>query len=99
LQPEDLLGFAKECGKDDEVHVPLSTAIERARDLADKRDLILVNVSLFSICSISYGGAWMSFFCERTRQMLRAGSFPMIQAGGHLRERLPDPVNRAFSLW
>jgi hypothetical protein len=22
------------------------------------------------ICSISYGGAWMSFFCERTRQTL-----------------------------
>ena len=53
----------------------------------------------------------MSFICERTRQTLGAGSFPtrpprlsesdggqVIQAGGHLRERLPDPVNRAFPL-
>jgi hypothetical protein len=31
----------------------------------------------------------MSFFCERTRQTLRAGSFPMI----------PVPINRGLYLY
>jgi len=47
--PQYLMDVAKKFGKDGEVHVPLSTAIERARDLADTKDLIVITGSLFTV--------------------------------------------------
>ena len=47
--PHYLMDVAKKFGKDGEVHFPLSKAIERARDLADKKDLILITGSLFTV--------------------------------------------------
>jgi dihydrofolate synthase/folylpolyglutamate synthase len=47
--PQYLMDVAKKFGKDGEVHFPLSKAIERARDLADKKDLILITGSLFTV--------------------------------------------------
>ena len=47
--PQYLMDVAKKFGKDGEVHFPLSSAIERARDLADKKDLILITGSLFTV--------------------------------------------------
>ena len=47
--PQHLMNVAKEFRKDGEVHFPLSTAIERARDIAGKKDLILITGSLFTV--------------------------------------------------
>jgi len=47
--PQYLMDVAKKFGKGGEVHFPLSKAIERARDLADKKDLILITGSLFTV--------------------------------------------------
>jgi dihydrofolate synthase/folylpolyglutamate synthase len=47
--PQYLMDVAKKFGKDGEVHFPLSKASERARDLADKKDLILITGSLFTV--------------------------------------------------
>ena len=47
--PHYIMDVAKELRKDGDVHVPLSTEIERARDLADKKDLILITGSLFTV--------------------------------------------------
>jgi len=47
--PQHIMDVAKKFGKDGEVHFPLSKAIERARDLADKKDLILITGSLFTV--------------------------------------------------
>jgi dihydrofolate synthase/folylpolyglutamate synthase len=47
--PQYLMDVAKKFGKDGEVHFPLSKAIERARDLADKKDLVLITGSLFTV--------------------------------------------------
>jgi len=47
--PQYLMDVAKEFRKDGEVQFPLSTAIERARDLAGKKDLILITGSLFTV--------------------------------------------------
>ena len=47
--PQYLMDMAKQFGKAGEVHLHLSAAIDRARDLADKRDLILITGSLFTV--------------------------------------------------
>jgi len=47
--PQYLMDVAKKFGKDGEVRLPLSKAIERARDLADKKTLILITGSLFTV--------------------------------------------------
>ncbi len=47
--PQYLMDVAKKFGKDGEVHFPVSKAIDRARDLADKKDLILITGSLFTV--------------------------------------------------
>jgi dihydrofolate synthase/folylpolyglutamate synthase len=47
--PHYLMDVAKKFRKDGEVHVPLSTAIERARELADTKDLIVITGSLFTV--------------------------------------------------
>jgi len=47
--PQHLMDVAKEFRKDGEVQFPLSTAIERARDIAGKKDLILITGSLFTV--------------------------------------------------
>jgi len=47
--PHCVMDMAKGFGKAGEVQFPLSTAIEKARDLADKRDLILITGSLFTV--------------------------------------------------
>jgi len=44
-----LMDVAKEFKKDGEVHFPLSKAIEKARDIAGKKDLILITGSLFTV--------------------------------------------------
>jgi dihydrofolate synthase/folylpolyglutamate synthase len=43
------MDMAKQFGKVGEVQLHLSAAIDRARDLADKRDLILITGSLFTV--------------------------------------------------
>jgi dihydrofolate synthase/folylpolyglutamate synthase len=47
--PHYLMDVAKELSNNGEVHVPLSKAIERARDMADKKDLIVITGSLFTV--------------------------------------------------
>lgn len=47
--PHRLLKMAKKFKKPGEVHFPLSSAIERAKELAGKRDLILITGSLFTV--------------------------------------------------
>jgi len=47
--PQHIMDVAKEFKKDGEVHVPLSTAIERAREVADTKDLIVITGSLFTV--------------------------------------------------
>jgi dihydrofolate synthase/folylpolyglutamate synthase len=47
--PHYIMDMAKEFGKAGEVHFPLSAAINRARDLADYKDLIVVTGSLFTV--------------------------------------------------
>jgi dihydrofolate synthase/folylpolyglutamate synthase len=47
--PQFLEDMAKEFGKAGEVRFPVSAAIDRARDLAGKRDLILITGSLFTV--------------------------------------------------
>jgi len=47
--PQYLMDMAKEFGKAGEVRSPIAAAIDRARDLADKRDLILITGSLFTV--------------------------------------------------
>ena len=47
--PQYVMKVARECGKDGEVHIPLSKAIERARTMAGKRDLIVITGSLFTV--------------------------------------------------
>jgi len=48
-EPERLLKTAEELGWTGEVRTPLSAAIDRARDLADERDMILITGSLFTV--------------------------------------------------
>ncbi len=48
-EPQRLLKAAEELGWCGEVRTPLSAAIERARKLADERDLILITGSLFTV--------------------------------------------------
>ncbi len=48
-EPQRLLKAAEELGWCGEVRTPLSAAIERARTLADERDLILITGSLFTV--------------------------------------------------
>ncbi len=48
-EPQRLKKFAEELGWTGEVRFPLSAAIERARTLADERDLILITGSLFTV--------------------------------------------------
>ena len=47
--PRYLMDMAREFGKAGEVHFSIPAAIDRARDLADKRDLILITGSLFTV--------------------------------------------------
>ncbi len=47
--PQHIMDVAKEFKKDGEVNFPLSKAIERARDLADTKDLIVITGSLFTV--------------------------------------------------
>ncbi len=47
--PQYLMDVAREFGEDGEVHFPLSKAIERARDLAGRKDMILITGSLFTV--------------------------------------------------
>lgn len=47
--PQYLMDLAREFGKAGEVHLPIKAAIDRAVNLADKRDLILVTGSLFTV--------------------------------------------------
>ena len=47
--PYSLMEMAKKFKKPGEVHFPVSSAIERAKKLAGKRDLILITGSLFSV--------------------------------------------------
>ena len=47
--PQCLMDMAKEYGKAGEVHFSIPAAIDRARSLAGKRDLILITGSLFTI--------------------------------------------------
>ncbi len=48
-KPQYLMDLAKEFGKKGEAHLPLSAAIDRARNLANKGDLILITGSLFTV--------------------------------------------------
>jgi dihydrofolate synthase/folylpolyglutamate synthase len=47
--PNYLLEVARKLGKTSEVNFSLPAAIERARDIADERDLILITGSLFTV--------------------------------------------------
>ena len=47
--PQHIMDRAKKFKKDGEVKVPLSTAIERARMVADANDLIVITGSLFTV--------------------------------------------------
>jgi dihydrofolate synthase/folylpolyglutamate synthase len=47
--PHHLWEVARKFGKTSEVNLSLSAAIERARDIADERDLILITGSLFTV--------------------------------------------------
>jgi len=47
--PRHVIEVASKWGKDGEVHVPLSSAIERARTMAGKGDLIVITGSLFTV--------------------------------------------------
>ena len=47
--PQHIMEIAKKFKKDGEVKIPLSTAIERARKVADINDLILITGSLFTV--------------------------------------------------
>jgi len=47
--PHYLMDVAKKFKKDGEIHVPLSAAIERAREVADTKDLIVITGSLFTV--------------------------------------------------
>jgi dihydrofolate synthase/folylpolyglutamate synthase len=47
--PHRVMDMAKEFGRAGEVHFPVSSAIDKARDLADKRDLILITGSLYTV--------------------------------------------------
>ena len=47
--PQHVMDVAKELKKDGEVHVPLSTGIERAREVADTKDVIVITGSLFTV--------------------------------------------------
>ena len=47
--PQHIMEIAKKFKKDGEVKIPLSTAIERAREVADINDLILITGSLFTV--------------------------------------------------
>ncbi len=47
--PQYLMDLAREFGKAGEVYLPIKAAIDRAVNLADKRDLILVTGSLFTV--------------------------------------------------
>jgi len=47
--PEDLMNIAKGYGKEGEVQVPLSTAIEKAKEVASTKDLIVITGSLFTV--------------------------------------------------
>jgi dihydrofolate synthase/folylpolyglutamate synthase len=48
-EPQRLLKAAEKLGRTGEVIVPLSAAIDRARNLAGERDLILITGSLFTV--------------------------------------------------
>jgi dihydrofolate synthase/folylpolyglutamate synthase len=48
-EPQRLLQAAEKLGSTGEVSVPLSAAIDRARNLAGERDLILITGSLFTV--------------------------------------------------
>jgi dihydrofolate synthase/folylpolyglutamate synthase len=48
-EPERLLQTARKLGWSGEVCIPLAAAIEKARNLADERDLILITKSLFTV--------------------------------------------------
>ena len=47
--PQYLMDLAREFGETGEVYCPIQAAIDRARNLADKRDLILITGSLFTV--------------------------------------------------
>ena len=47
--PRRLMDVAKGLGNNGEVHVPLSNAIERAREVADTKDLIVITGSLYTV--------------------------------------------------
>jgi dihydrofolate synthase / folylpolyglutamate synthase len=47
--PQLLMELAKEYGKEGEVQIPLSTAIDRAKDMAHREDMILITGSLFTV--------------------------------------------------
>ena len=47
--PQHVMDVAKEFRNDGKVHVPLSTAIERAREVADTKNLIVITGSLFTV--------------------------------------------------
>jgi dihydrofolate synthase / folylpolyglutamate synthase len=47
--PQRLMDTAKRFRKDGEIRVPLSTAIERAKDVAGEKDLIVITGSLFTV--------------------------------------------------
>jgi dihydrofolate synthase/folylpolyglutamate synthase len=47
--PQRLMDSAKKYGKKGEIQVPLSTAIEKARDVAGRRDMIVITGSLFTV--------------------------------------------------
>jgi len=47
--PQDIMKAAKEFNKDGEVYVPLSKAIEQAREVADPKDLIVITGSLYTV--------------------------------------------------
>jgi dihydrofolate synthase / folylpolyglutamate synthase len=47
--PQRLMDLAKEYGKEGEIQIPLSTAIKRAKDMAGRKDMILITGSLFTV--------------------------------------------------
>ena len=47
------MDMAKKYGKDGEVQVPLSTAIEKAKDVAGTKDLIVITGSLFTVGEVT----------------------------------------------
>jgi len=51
--PQHLMDMAKKYGKDGEVQVPLSTAIEKAKDVAGTKDLIVITGSLFTVGEVT----------------------------------------------